>query len=74
VTSPPPPEPANPLQTTNMPWISTGPDKSFRPLRFTADGWSELMRVEPGGVVGLHRHTGPVHAFDGLEPATQVVG
>jgi 2,4'-dihydroxyacetophenone dioxygenase len=62
--SAPPPEPANPLHTKDMPWIPTGADKSFRPLRFAADGWSELMRVEPGGVVALHRHTGPVHAFN----------
>jgi 2,4'-dihydroxyacetophenone dioxygenase len=59
----PAPEPADPLQTSEMPWIETGPGKSFRPLRFAGDGWSELMRVEPGSVVGLHRHTGPVHAL-----------
>jgi hypothetical protein len=47
-----------------MPWIPTGPGKSFRPLRFGADGWSELMRLEPGSAVPLHRHTGEVHAFN----------
>jgi hypothetical protein len=47
-----------------MPWIATGPGKSFRPLRFAADGWSELMRLEPGSSVALHRHTGEVHAFN----------
>lgn len=31
-----------------MPWIPTGPGKSFRTLCFAADGWSELMRLEPG--------------------------
>jgi len=45
-------EPARPLDTDAMPWIPTGPGKSFRPLRFAADGWSELMRLEPGGAVG----------------------
>lgn len=40
------------------------PGKAFRPLRFTADGWSGLMRLEPGGMVALHRHTGEVHAFN----------
>jgi len=30
-----------------MPWIATGPGKAFRPLRFAADGWTELMRLEP---------------------------
>jgi 2,4'-dihydroxyacetophenone dioxygenase len=47
-----------------MAWISTGPGKSFRPLRFAADGCSELMRLEPGSAVALHRHTGEVHAFN----------
>jgi hypothetical protein len=41
-------EPAQPLDTDGMAWIPTGPGKSFRPLRFAADGWSELMRLEPG--------------------------
>ena len=62
--SAPVPEPANPLHTMEMPWIPTGPGNSFRPLRFAADGWSELMRVEPGRGAGLHRHTGRVHAFN----------
>ena len=47
-----------------MPWIATGPGKSFRPLHFAADGWSELMRLEPGSAVALQRHTGEVHAFN----------
>jgi 2,4'-dihydroxyacetophenone dioxygenase len=57
-------EPARPLDTDGMPWIPTGPGKSFRPLRFAAGGWSELMRLEPGSTVALHRHTGEVHAFN----------
>ena len=57
-------DPARPLDTDSMPWIATGPGKSFRPLRFGADGWSELMRLEPGSGVPLHRHTGEVHAFN----------
>ena len=56
-------EPARPLDTDGMPWIPTGPGTSFRPLRFAADGWSELMRLEPGSAVAVHRHTGDVHAF-----------
>jgi 2,4'-dihydroxyacetophenone dioxygenase len=55
---------ARPLDTESMPWIATGPGKAFRPLRFAADGWSELMRLEPGSMVALHRHTGEVHAFN----------
>jgi hypothetical protein len=53
---------ANPLRTGEMAWIPTGDGKFFRPLRFGSGGWSELMRLEPGAVVGWHRHTGPVHA------------
>jgi hypothetical protein len=36
-------EPARPIDTDGTPWIPTEPVKSFRPLRFAADGWSELM-------------------------------
>jgi len=57
-------EPAQPIDTDGMPWIPTGPGKSFRPLHFAADGWSELMRLEPGSAVAVHRHTGEVHAFN----------
>jgi hypothetical protein len=32
--------------------------------KLTPDGWSEPMRLEPGSVVALHRHTGEVHAFN----------
>jgi hypothetical protein len=52
------------LDTDGMPWIPTGPGKSFRPLRFAADGWSELMRLESGSTVAVHRNTGEVHAFN----------
>ncbi|MEP6873736.1 MAG: cupin domain-containing protein [Burkholderiales bacterium] len=48
------------------PWIPEGPGKWSRPLRFLKDGrgWVELMRLEPGVKLGLHRHTGEVHAFN----------
>jgi 2,4'-dihydroxyacetophenone dioxygenase len=65
--------PARPLDTDGMPWIATGPGKAFRPLRFTADGWSELMRLEPGSAVALHRHTGSVHAFN-LSGTREILG
>ncbi|HEY3035176.1 MAG TPA: zinc-binding dehydrogenase [Streptosporangiaceae bacterium] len=66
-------ERAWPLDTEGMDWIPTGPGKSFRPLRFAEDGWSELMRLEPGSVVGLHRHTGDVHAFN-LSGTREIIG
>ncbi len=56
-------DPAFPLDTEGMDWIATGPGKSFRPLRFEAGGWTELMRLEPGSGVPLHRHSGEVHAY-----------
>ena len=62
-----------PVRTEDMAWIPTGDGKSFRPLRFDPDGWSELMRLDPGSVVGLHRHTGEVHAFT-LAGARQILG
>ena len=69
----PQPQPANPLHTPGMVWIPTGPGKSFRPLRFDADGWSELMRLEPGSGVALHRHTGEVHALN-LSGSRRILG
>lgn len=66
-------EPARPLDTGSMPWIDTGPGKSFRPLRFSDDGWSELMRLEPGSVVALHRHTGDLHAFN-VSGTREIIG
>ena len=67
------PELTLPLHTDDMAWIPTGPGKSFRPLRFEADGWSELMRLEPGSLVALHRHTGDVHAYN-LAGTRQILG
>jgi hypothetical protein len=66
-------EPARPLDTGGMPWIPTGPGKSFRPLRFAANDWSGLMRLEPGSTVALHRHTGEVHAVN-LAGTREIVG
>ncbi len=47
-------------------WIPEGPGKWSRPLRFLDGnrGWVELMRLDPGVRLGLHRHTGEVHAFN----------
>ena len=52
------------LHTDEIAWIPTGPGKSFRPIRFDRDGWTELMRVEPGAYVAPHHHTGEVHGFN----------
>ena len=48
------------------PWVPLSAGKSFKPLRFLAgdDGFVELLRLEPGEAIPLHRHTGEVHAFN----------
>ena len=47
-------------------WIPEGAGKWSRPLRFLPDeaGWVELMRLDPGVRLGLHRHSGFVHAYN----------
>ena len=47
-------------------WIPEGEGKWSRPLGFLPGqvGWVELMRLDPGVRLGLHRHTGVVHAFN----------
>jgi len=56
---------ASPL-SADGPWIPEGPGQWSRPLRFLKDdrGGVELMRLAPGIKLGLHRHTGEVHAFN----------
>ncbi|HET9059393.1 MAG TPA: cupin domain-containing protein, partial [Acidimicrobiales bacterium] len=44
-------------------WVSTAPGKDFKPLHFEPNGWSELMRLEPGTVVPRHRHSGDAHVY-----------
>ncbi len=59
--------PARFTTTSDLPWIpSSTPGKSSKPLRFFADdrGFVELLRMEPGVVMPLHRHSGEIHAFN----------
>jgi 2,4'-dihydroxyacetophenone dioxygenase len=46
-------------------WIAEGECKWSLPLQFLPEGagWVELMRLKPGVRLGLHRHTGEVHAL-----------
>lgn len=49
------------------PWVpSATPGKSSRILRFLPGdaGFVELLRMEPGTAMPLHRHTGLIHAFN----------
>jgi len=50
-------------------WIPEGPGKWSLPLQFLPDengqgGWVELMRLEPGTKLTLHRHHGEVHGLN----------
>lgn len=46
-------------------WIPEGAGKWSLPIQFLPGdaGWVELMRLAPGTRLGLHRHTGEVHAL-----------
>ncbi|MGO1070006.1 cupin domain-containing protein [Lysobacter sp. CA199] len=53
--------------SADLPWIpSSMPGKFAKPLRFLADdrGFVELLRMEPGLTMPLHRHTGEIHAYN----------
>ncbi|HSE13488.1 MAG TPA: cupin domain-containing protein [Rudaea sp.] len=58
--------PARSAATDTTPWVPLGAGKAFMPLRFLRDdrGFVELLRLQPGEEIGLHRHTGEVHAFN----------
>jgi 2,4'-dihydroxyacetophenone dioxygenase len=46
-------------------WIPEGPGKWSLPLKFLPEGgWVELMRLEPGTKLPLHRHHGEVHGLN----------
>ena len=53
------------MTTRSLPWVPLAPGFSFKLLRATSDDdvWVELLRLEPGTTIGLHRHTGEVHAY-----------
>ncbi len=65
--------PARNLALESVPWVPLSEGKSFKPIRFLSGnrGFVELLRLEPGIVVPLHRHTGEVHAFN-LEGSRQL--
>lgn len=59
--------PARFSTSADLPWIpSSTPGKAAKPLRFLADdqGFVELLRMDPGVVMPLHRHTGEIHAYN----------
>lgn len=59
--------PARTAPSAALPWIPSGtPGKSAKPLRFLRDGsgFVELLRMEPGTVMPLHRHGGEIHGYN----------
>ena len=57
----------------SIPWVPLAPGKAFKPLRFLLEdrGFVELLRLQPGEAIPLHRHTGEVHAIN-LEGSRQL--
>ncbi len=55
--------PSRAVATADLPWVpASEPGKWAKPLRFLGDrGFVELLRMSPGTVMPLHRHTGEVH-------------
>ena len=52
------------IASEDIPWVPEGEGKWARPLQFLGDkGFVELLRMQPGTVMPLHRHTGEVHVF-----------
>lgn len=51
------------VRDSDLSWVPSGtPGKASKPLRFMGDrGFVELLRMEPGTAMPLHRHTGEVH-------------
>ena len=58
--------PARNVGADDTPWVTLSAGKAFKPLRFLSDdrGFVELLRLQPGEEIALHRHTGEVHAFN----------
>lgn len=52
------------LEDDNL-WVPQAPDVWFKPLMLNvSDGYFvNLLRVRKTGVLSVHRHSGPVHAF-----------
>lgn len=59
--------PARYANSERLPWIpASTPGKWSKPLRFFADdrGFVELLRMDPGVTMPLHRHSGEIHAWN----------
>jgi len=58
--------PARVAAARDTPWIPMSDVKSWKPLRFLGGGrgFVELLRMSPGAIMPLHRHTGEIHAYN----------
>jgi 2,4'-dihydroxyacetophenone dioxygenase len=58
--------PARTARASEIPWVPGDGGKSSKPLRFLRNnaGFVELLRLEPGSGLALHRHSGEVHAYN----------
>jgi quercetin dioxygenase-like cupin family protein len=55
---------SGPLHTQDLPWMPLEPGVWIRPLRLVGEQRSLQLKVDPGVVIGRHRHSGYVHAFN----------
>jgi len=58
--------PARVAAAKDTPWIPMSHEKAWKPLRFLEGGrgFVELLRMQPGAIMPLHRHTGEIHAYN----------
>ena len=52
-----------PIAADSLPWMPLAPGIATRPLRFAGEERTQLLKVDPGTSVGLHAHSGFVHAY-----------
>ncbi|HSM95704.1 MAG TPA: hypothetical protein VLT91_06655 [Rhizomicrobium sp.] len=55
---------SHPIHTRDQHWMPLEPGVHARPLRFAGEERTLQLRVDPGVVIGRHRHAGFVHAFN----------
>lgn len=56
--------PTSAVRTDSLEWVPLRAGVSMRPLHFERDGYALQLKVDPGTTIGLHRHTGEVHALN----------
>lgn len=54
---------STPIAADSLPWMPLAPGIATKPLRFAGEERTQLLKVDPGTSVGLHAHSGFVHAY-----------